>query len=70
MSLDTGRYQLYSTFSDVERRWEAVREGWQDAIQQKFDEDYWQPLVPLVNRTLSAIDRLSQVLNQARRECE
>ena len=70
MSLDTGRYQLYATFSDLERRWDGVREGWQDPIQRKFDDDYWQALVPMVNRTLAAIDRLSQVLNHARRECE
>lgn len=70
MSLDTGRYQLYSTWTDLDRRWDNVREGWQDPIQKKFEEDYWLPLEPMVSRTLAAIDRLSQVLAQARRECE
>jgi hypothetical protein len=70
MSLDTGRYQLFSTFKTLRERWEETCVHWQDGIRQEFAEKYWQALEPRVRATMSAIDRLGQIIGRARQECQ
>jgi len=69
VSLDTGRYQLYSALKTAQERWDAVQEHWQDAVKQKFAEDFWEPLLSRTQAALAAIDRLSHVVFRARQEC-
>lgn len=69
MSLDTGRYQLYSTYKTLKERWEATEEHWQDNVRREFTEKYWDLLEQKVRAALSAIDRLTQVMVRARQEC-
>jgi hypothetical protein len=69
VSLDTGRYQLYSCWKTLQERWEHTDRYWRDPVRQQFEEQYWLPLEPAVLATLTAIDRLAQVLVQARNEC-
>jgi hypothetical protein len=69
VSLDTGRYQLYSTWKTLQERWQETDRYWRDPVRQQFEEQHWSPLEPAVLSTLTAIDRLAQVLIQARNEC-
>ena len=69
MSLDTGRYQLYSALKTLRERWDATLEHWQDAVQQDFAETFWQPLEDRTRGALAAIDRLAQVVVRVRQEC-
>jgi hypothetical protein len=70
MSLDTGRYQLYSTWKTAKEKWDLFQESWNDPIRRQFEEKFWAPVQPLILRTLSAIDKLSQEIIQMRRECD
>ena len=70
MSLDTGRYQLYSTYKTLKERWDDSAEHWQDSVREEFAEKYYEPLDLHVRGTLSAIDRLTQVMVRAKQECE
>jgi hypothetical protein len=69
MSLDTGRYQLYTALKALRERWEDTKETWQDAVQMKFAEDVWEPVEQLSQAALSAIDRLSQAVARAKQDC-
>jgi hypothetical protein len=69
VSLSTGRYQLYSCLETLRLHWEDVRPRWDDAVRQNFEEQYWDQVEPRVNAALAAMDRLTQVLGQLRREC-
>jgi len=69
VSLSTGRYQLYSSLETLRLHWEEVRPRWNDAVRQDFEEQYWDQVEPRVNAALAAMDRLTQVLGQLRREC-
>jgi hypothetical protein len=69
MSLDTGRYQLYSSFKTLNVRWEQTILHWQDSVRRDFEEDFWNQLEPRVQQTLGAIDRLGQIIARARQEC-
>jgi hypothetical protein len=70
MSLDTGRYQLFSSFKTLRARWEATGMHWQDGVRQDFEEHYWDALESRVQATMSAIDRLGHTIARARQECQ
>jgi hypothetical protein len=69
MSLDTGRYQLYSTFKTLHAHWDQTALQWNDVVRHDFEETFWQQLEPRVNQTLAAIDRLGQIMARAKQEC-
>ncbi len=69
MSLDTGRYQLYSTFKTLTAHWERTRQAWRDEVAKDFEEQTWALLERQVKTVLSATDRLGQIMVRARREC-
>jgi hypothetical protein len=69
MSLDSGRYQLYSSFKTVREHWADAVQHWQDTVRQEFEEQHWGQLEPRVQAALAAIDRLALVINQAKQEC-
>lgn len=69
MSLDTGRYQLFSAFTALRERWDDLQSRWDDGVRREFAEDFWAGLEARTQAALSAIDRLAQTLNQAKQEC-
>jgi hypothetical protein len=69
VSLEAPRYKLYSALKVARASWESAQERWQDVVRQDFEEKHWNVLEPTALATLAAIDRLSQVLLQVRREC-
>ncbi len=70
MSLDTGRYQLFSCFKTLRAHWEETCAHWQDEVRQDFEEQYWGALEPRVQATMAGIDRLGQIIGRARQECQ
>jgi hypothetical protein len=69
VSLESPRYRLYSALKVLRASWERAQERWQDVVRQDFEEQHWNVLEPTTQATLASIDRLAQVLLQARREC-
>jgi hypothetical protein len=69
VSLESPRYKLYSALKVARAAWQRAEERWQDVVRHDFEEQHWNVLEPTTQATLAAIDRLAQVLLQARREC-
>jgi hypothetical protein len=69
MSLATGSAKLQHALKTIKSRWEEIQSGWDDGVRREFEERYWLPLEPGVLSAVRAIERLSRVLDQARREC-
>lgn len=69
MKIDAGRGRLYDALQVIRSRWDEVEPHWTDAMRQEFEEKIWTPLVLLSEDVFRAIDRLSQVFVQARKEC-
>ncbi len=69
MSVDIGRYRLVSAHKYLLERWDEVGLVWQDVVRSEFAKEHLDPLTPLMNTTLGAIDHLSQVLGRVRQEC-
>lgn len=69
MSLATGRYQLASALKTLTVRWDHTCMSWRDAVRREFTVRYWNTLEGQMPALLTAIDRLDQLLVQARQEC-
>lgn len=69
MSLDTGRYQLYSALKVLKARWDQTQDVWDDLVRRKFAEDVWEPLEQRTQSALSAIDRLGEIITRLKQEC-
>lgn len=70
MSLSTGRSQLFSSMKTCNEHWEETKRYWHDPVCQDFEETWLVPLAEEVEATLRAIDRLANVLEAMRRDCE
>lgn len=70
MRFDAGRGKLYDALLQIRARWEETEPHWNDAVRQDFEEKIWEPLIQYTEEALRAIDRLNQVFNQAKNECE
>ncbi len=69
MSLDTGSIELSAALKDLRRRWEEVRQTWDDLVSREFEEHTWAPLESQTAAALRAMERLGPVLARAKREC-
>jgi hypothetical protein len=69
MSLATGRYQITSAMKTLSVRWDQTCLAWRDAVRREFTERYWNTLEGQLPPLLAAMDRLDQILAQARQEC-
>jgi hypothetical protein len=69
MSLATGRFQIASAMKTLTVRWDITCMSWRDAVRHDFTKRYWNTLEGDLPQLLSAIDRLDQLIVQARQDC-
>lgn len=70
MRVGATRSQIYDAQKSARGQWEQVQLVWDDAVRREFSETTWEPLDQMVSDALRAIDQLSTLFNQVRRECE
>ena len=46
-----------------------VADQWDDAVRQRFDEEFLRPLEPKLKLALAAVEELQQTLLKAEKEC-
>lgn len=69
MSVASGHGQLNDAMKLLRRQWEQSRAQWKDAAASDFEKEYWNTLEGSVKSTMSALDRLAEVLAAVRRDC-
>ena len=60
------RFQL--ALKQLDLKWEAATETWNDAASKAFHKEHIEPLMPDVKQTLEAVGRLAEVLARAARD--
>jgi hypothetical protein len=70
MNLDGGRAQIYSALKTLQSHWDNTDPHWQDTMKVQFVEQLLSPLQEHAAATLQAIDQMSVILQQMRRDCE
>lgn len=66
--LSGGAAKLANAVKQLNLKWEAAKETWDDARSRSYHETHIEPLVPAVKETLDALGRLAEVLDRACRD--
>jgi hypothetical protein len=66
----TGAAKLRLSSESLETTWSEAHEQWRDSASRSFEETYLEVLRPQIKSTLEAMNRLANVLTQARHECD
>ncbi len=70
MSLSGDRNRLVSLTRELAVQWEETKAHWRDARSGEFEHRYLEELFVRVARADTVIERLDQLLQQIRSECE
>jgi uncharacterized protein YukE len=65
LKITTG--QLDSAFKTLRQRLEETKALWNDPVRRRFEKEHWTPLESQVQATQREMERLAQVIAQARR---
>lgn len=69
MSLGVGRKKLHDALKTLRVRHQEVRRDWDDRVAHAFDARFIEGLDARVSAAVSAMERMQEQLDQARREC-
>ena len=68
--LNTGSGRLMRAAKTLREQWAEANSQWDDAASRQIDQAFVKPMGPEIQMTLSAIQRLAEVLEQAEKECD
>ena len=66
--LSSGASKLANALKQLNLKWDAATDTWQDARAKAFHKDNVEPLLPSVKETLDALGRLAEVFYRAARD--
>ncbi len=66
-NLDNTIANMEARWRTMTQRWEETKQVWNDPVRQKFEREYWITLEGLMPAVGMDMERLSQVIAQAKR---
>ncbi|MFQ5342051.1 MAG: hypothetical protein ACE5F6_10950 [Anaerolineae bacterium] len=66
-NLNTTRAELQDAWQRLRQRWEETKAVWNDLVRRRFEKEHWAPLEDQAQATHREMERLAQVIAQARR---
>jgi len=70
MNLSGSKNRLVSLTKELSKRWEDTKNQWRDAKSQEFEQRYLSELFGNVDKTITVMDKLNEVLMKVRKDCE
>ena len=70
MNLSGNKSRLVGTTKELSLRWEETRNYWRDAKSQEFDHKYMQELLTRVDKAVTVIEKLDEILRKVQSDCE
>ncbi|MGA2581673.1 MAG: hypothetical protein ABSG31_00235 [Tepidisphaeraceae bacterium] len=70
MGMHEGRARLGKSMRQLMARWAATRMQWNDANAENFETQHLAPLEADLRLALTAMDQMSQILQQIKKDCE
>jgi len=59
---------LQAEWQRLQDQWALTLECWRDAVCRRFEREYWQEYERTIRPALQQMERLDEVIAQARRE--
>ena len=70
MNLGGSKSRLVAITKELSLRWEDTKHHWRDGKSQEFEQRYMAELFANVDKTVTVMEKLNEVLNKVRRDCE
>jgi hypothetical protein len=70
MSLSGSRNRLIAITKELSTRWAETGNYWRDAKSREFDHKYMAELFAGVGKSITVLEKLDEVLNKVRNDCE
>jgi len=70
MSLSGSKNRLVAITKELSNRWDETRNYWRDAKSQEFEQRYMVELFANVDRTITVMDKLNELVTKVRNDCE
>jgi hypothetical protein len=70
MGLAESKGKLSSSMRDLMNLWSNTKLTWNDVNSEKFEETFLRPLELDMRNAAGAMDQMSALLSQLKRECE
>lgn len=69
-SVAANRSRLLALTRELSIQWEETKNYWRDAKGQDFEHRYMEQLLLHIDRAVLAGEKLDQVINKVRNDCE
>ena len=70
MNLSGSKNRLVAITKELTKRWDETKDHWRDAKSHEFEQRYLAELYANVDRTVTVMEKLDEVLNKVRHDCE
>ncbi len=70
MNLSGSKNRLAALTKELSNRWQDTKNYWRDAKSQEFEQRYMTELFANVERTITVMDKLNELLIKVRKDCE
>jgi hypothetical protein len=70
MNLSGNKSRLVGLTRDLSLRWEETKNYWRDAKSEEFERRFMVELGAGVNRTITNLEKLEELLKKVRSDCE
>ena len=70
MNLTGNRSRLAAITKELSQRWRETKSHWRDAKAAQFERQYLSELLVRVDKTVTVIEKLDEVLTRVRKDCE
>jgi hypothetical protein len=70
MNLIGNKSRLTGLTKEILLRWSETKNHWHDAKSAEFEAQFLAELLPRVNQATAAIDKMDELFNRIRKECE
>jgi hypothetical protein len=70
MSLSGSKNRLVAITNELSNRWDETKNYWRDAKSQEFEQRYLIELFANVDKTVTVMDKLNELLIKVKNDCE
>jgi hypothetical protein len=70
MSLSGSKNRLVAITKELSNRWDETKNYWRDAKSQEFEQRYMIELFASVDKTITVMDKLNELVTKVRNDCE
>jgi len=70
MSLSGSKNRLVAVTKELSNRWDETKNYWRDAKAQEFEQRYMLELFANVDKTVTVMEKLHELLTKVRNDCE